>query len=424
MLEDRVRGAIRAKAGEIPPGALPPLRLPARRQPARRGLFGRLPGRRGLSLAAPIAAAVAVAAVIAAVFAAAGAIHHGAPPRPRPVVAPSTPPRYYVALTFTGNGQCCKPHEPSSPRTDAVVRVTATGQAVAMIKAPRPYGTFTGVSAAADDRTFVLAAQRLAPQTSPQPTKFFLLRLGPGGRPARLTPLRLPPLRLPTRRFPPPPANAEVTDFALSPDGTLLAVAAGSGAPVLYVFNLATGTERSWLPQGIGTSTDVGATQDSLSWTTDGRTLALIYWGRPNGGGVRLLDVAARGSNLLANSRLAVGQPANAAGQAYWIQARVTPDGRTVVGIRDRGPHFAQQLVEFSAQTGQARRVLSDIPAIYADNEKVEWASPSGGILIVTDAKSGHARPLGPFDEIDAGVLTGGHYTPLPWSGDIFAAAW
>jgi hypothetical protein len=40
--------------------------------------------------------------------------------------------------------------------------VTATGAALATISPPRPYGTFTGVSAAADNRTFVLAAQLLA----------------------------------------------------------------------------------------------------------------------------------------------------------------------------------------------------------------------------------------------------------------------
>lgn len=412
-LEARARMAIHAKAGEIPPGVLPPLRLPARR---RLSAPRRLPARRGLTLAAPIAAAVAVAGVIAAVFAVGGAVHRNTPTGPGAVVAPSTPPRYYVTLTFTGNGQCCQRGEPVSPQTHAVVRATATGRAVATIAPPRPYQTFTGVSAADDDRTFVLAAQRLAPLplTNQPPTKFFVLRLGPGSRPARLAPLRIPPLA------------TTVYDLALSPNGAFLAVTAGAPDPSLLVFNTATGAERIWSPPGIGTSRAVGATQGSLSWTSDGRTLALIYWGRPNGGGLRLLDVAERGSNLLANSsRLAVRQPKNAAGRAYWIQAQITPDGHTVVGIRGQSTHFSQQLVEFSAQTGKVVRALNDIRFLYGDNEQVHWASPSGNILIVTDARHGHHKlPPAPFVEANAGVLKDGHYTPLPWSSNTFQAAW
>lgn len=71
-------------------------------------------------------------------------------------------PEFYVALELIGDGQCCRPGLPSAPLTEAVVRVTATGTALATIPPPRPYGTFIGVTAAADNRTFVLAAQKLA----------------------------------------------------------------------------------------------------------------------------------------------------------------------------------------------------------------------------------------------------------------------
>lgn len=91
---------------------------------------------------------------------------------------------------------------------------------------PPPYATFVEVSAAADDRTFVLAAQKLAYCTAgrvpPVPaTKFFLLRLDPGhGRPgagATLTTLPIPAI----------PAGTAVSDFALSPDGSRLAMVSG-----------------------------------------------------------------------------------------------------------------------------------------------------------------------------------------------------
>jgi hypothetical protein len=410
MLEDRVRRAIHAKAGEIPPGAPPPLRLPARpRRTA--GLPAWLSGRRGLSLAAPIAAAAAVAAVIAAVFAAAGAIHLGAPPRPRPVVATSAPPRYYVALVDTGLGKAAKiggrgGFVPSPAY--AVVRVTSTGKAVATVTPPRPYQEFGLVTAAADDRTFVLDATRDGSGAD----KLFLLRLGPGGRPGRLIPLRIPP-----------PVSTGVADLALSPNGALLAVEAGGGKPSLFVVNIATGAERKWVPAGVGTNNIVG-TQDSLSWTADSRTLALIFGGGPGGGGVRLLNVTARGPNLLANSRLAVGQPKNAARGGYWSQARVTPDGQTIIAVRDRTGHYAQQLAEFSARTGKVLRVLNNLKFIYGSDERVGWASPSGNVLIVLSAKRGR-KLLMAYVDANAGVLRNGRYTALPWpSSDTFAAAW
>jgi hypothetical protein len=345
------------------------------------------------------------------VFAVAGAIHLGAPPRPRPA-ATSAPPRYYVALTYgSGYGKPTPLGTLEESRllpADAVVRVTATGQEVARITPPRPYQAFDEVTGAAGDRTFVLAAVH----GGWAGTKFFLLRLGTGGRPWRLVPLRIPP-----------PLTTNVTGMALSPDGTRLAIEAGPGKPSLFVFDLATGAKRAWLPAGIGTDRIIGA-QNSLSWTADGRTLALIFWGDPGGGGVRLLDVAAHGQNLLANSRLAVGQPKNATRLGYWAQARVTPDGRTIVAIRDRAGHPLPQLAEFSARTGKVLRVMGDDRFFSGGPQDVEWASTSGNVLIVAGAKHGPTIAHGPFPQAGAGVLRDGRYTPLPWSAYTFAAAW
>ena len=93
-------------------------------------------------------------------------------------------PGFYVALELVGDGQCCRPGLPYAPLTQAIVRGTATGAALATITAPHPYGTFIGVTAAADNRTFVLAAQELAqlPLTTPPATRLFLLRIDPAGR--------------------------------------------------------------------------------------------------------------------------------------------------------------------------------------------------------------------------------------------------
>jgi hypothetical protein len=45
----------------------------------------------------------------------------------------------------------------------AEVRASRTGAVLATVRPPRPFGLFTWVSAAADDHTFILAAQRYWP---------------------------------------------------------------------------------------------------------------------------------------------------------------------------------------------------------------------------------------------------------------------
>lgn len=96
-------------------------------------------------------------------------------------------------------------------------------------------------------RTFVLAAQKvrkIGQATSPPATRFFLLRLSPASSTsperALLTPLPIPAFS----------GNTSVWDFALSPDGTRLAVASGLGNLRLSVVNVATGTTRTWEPGG------------------------------------------------------------------------------------------------------------------------------------------------------------------------------
>ena len=261
-LEDRVRDAIRAKAAEVPPDAVPPLRLPDRRRSSFSLAHGgreRAGGLAGRAWAAPLAAAVGVAAALALVFALTGVIHSGRSASGQPSGLAALP-RYYVALTFTGSEQCCGYGKLYTPQTRAVIRATATGRALATITPPRPYGTFVGVTAAADDRTFVLAAQKLARipldgEVTAPATRFFLLRLSPGrgdpvGR-APLTPLPIPVI----------PAGTEVSDFALSPDGTHLAVVGGRNErprlnvydrQKLSVYNLAAGTDRTYRSGTVG----------------------------------------------------------------------------------------------------------------------------------------------------------------------------
>lgn len=124
-------------------------------------------------------------------------------------------------------------------------------------------------------------------------TKYCLLRLDPGhghpGQRATLTPLSIPVT----------PAGTWVSEFALSPDGSHLAMVSGRGDRLkLSVENLRAGTERTYRPGAVG---NVYATliteENSLSWGADNRTLAFVYgqWGGREG--VRLLDTARHHGN-------------------------------------------------------------------------------------------------------------------------------
>jgi hypothetical protein len=439
-LEDRVRDAIRAKAAEVPPDAVPPLRLPARR----RSFFSLTHGgrervggpaaraRARRAWAAPLAAAVGVAAALAVVFALTSVIHSGRSANGHPSGLAALPP-YYVALAFTSGAQFGGYGQLSTPQTRAVIRVTATGRALATVIPPRPYGTFAGVSAAAGDRTFVVAAQKLVRipldgEITVPATRFFLLRLGPGlGRPVgrvTLTPLPIPAI----------PVGTEVSDFAISPDGSRLAVISGRKERPrlnvydkleLSVYNLHAGTERTYRPGSVGNAPGVPITwitQNSLSWGTDNRTLAFVYGQWDGREGVRLLDTDRAGSGLLANSRVVIPRSRTTS----WTQIQLTADGQTIIG-NVNNPNVngsVERLVRVSAQTGKVVRVLHVTRGMADDVVQVHWMSPSGRVLIVTNLLRARHHSTAQYADVDAGMLTGGHYTPLPWSENTLTAAW
>jgi hypothetical protein len=312
-LEDRVRAATRAAADTVPPDSVPPLWLPptspagSRRRPS---WFGSPWARR----LAPLAAALAVVAVAVTMVLVGRAAQEPAsgpgggitPPGPMtagpPVsayVSSGQVPRYYVTIESRGN--------PNFKPSYAVVRATATGAALATIQASAAHGTVVAVTAAADDRTFVLDEQPFVATNIPanqgfQPRTFYLVRLGASGLPGR-------PTRLPMTV----PGGELMTGFALSPDGSKLAIAVEpdnvSNDPDLQqvrVYTLATGAVQTWSADGtIGFGPDDAR---SLSWASDERTLA-FFWAAAGAGvhtSVRLLDIGTGSGNLLADSRPAV----------------------------------------------------------------------------------------------------------------------
>ena len=130
------------------------------------------------------------------------------------------------------------------------------GAVLARIVAPKPYADYSGVSAAADDRTFVLVAEEKsasgdgAAGAANIPTAATL----PGRASTSCTSTRAKTQRHPGGRASCSPAGRlipagdKVHDMALSPDGHSLAADVGGVLfnTQLYVYNLATGTKRAW----------------------------------------------------------------------------------------------------------------------------------------------------------------------------------
>jgi hypothetical protein len=276
QLEGRLAAALRDTGEEISPQSVPPLRLRGGR---RRVTLPRLP-RRWMAWLTPLAAAGAVAAVVATSLAISGIFHghtrvgtsqaaaprwNGSPLGPRSALG-KVPP-YFVTLP---------PQALIYART-ATVRSTVTGRVLATFSPPRPYKVFTWVSGTADDRTFVLAAQRWWNIKSGQAgaaaqnrdnaalTVFFRMTFSPHTRSAQLTRLNVPQKVRATN----------LGGVGVSPDGTRLAL---DFRKSIQIVTLATGAIRTWTWPGSGWIGNWKPMGQIFSWSADGRYLAFQEW--------------------------------------------------------------------------------------------------------------------------------------------------
>ena len=246
----------------------------------------------------------------------------------------------------------------------AIVTDALTGKVLASVPPPTGSTGFIGVAAADDDHTFVLAAQSRTSAVG-----FYELRLGPTGQPRPVVPL-------------PVPALAYGGAFAVSADGSKLAIATATAKSAgIEVVSLASGGVRAWdAPSGHVTD---------LSWSGS-RSLAFLWWDGSRfpraaraRSGVRLLDTAAAGRNLLASRRV-IDQSAHTrlgtfTGVAYPL---ISGDGSKVFATMLWGgpANPMAEVVEFSARTGQALKVVAP-----AERESgmgswcgALWSNPSG----------------------------------------------
>jgi len=424
-LEDRVRLALRETGEEIGPHTVPSLRLRGGR---RRDRLPRIPGRWGAWLT-PLAAAAAVAAVVAASLAISTTFHghtrgtgpaaaprwNGSPVGPRSALR-KVPP-YFV--TLSGPTRSEGDHR-------AVVRSTVTGRTLATVTPPRPYRVFTWVSGAADDRTFVLAAQRYWYIASGQaglpaesrdnttPTVFFKLTFAPATHAATLTRLSVPgPIH-------------SLYGMAVSPDGTRLAL--DLNLKSIRVVTLATGTVRSWAWHGSGNIGNWKPMGQVLSWSADGRYLEFQQWGGhfDETMRIRILDTTAPGTSLTA-AKAIVAFPYSA-GTVAAMNTFLTPDGKRIVAATNfypphhSGPGGYVQVTEYSASTGKPLR-HEDRFSGPIGSQNVLWSSPSGSALVVSDPR-GAKDQYGVRSNI-LGVLANNKFTPIARSaGETINLAW
>jgi DNA-binding beta-propeller fold protein YncE len=418
-IEDRLRAATRAAAGTVAPGTAPPLHLPDRKQ--RRGSLQPLRRRRWPGWMAPLAAAASVAAVLAGTLAVTSLFHGHQPARPAvpgtvplhraPPFAHGPVPPYAVTLL---PGRLW-----ANPGTHAEVVATATGAVLATVRPPAPYANFTWVTAAGDDRSFVLAAHSQVPPPGSVPetagtTRFFVLRLDPPAGTARLSALPIAPIEDVPR------LGDTITGVALSPDGSKLAVASGpvGGRSVIQVFSTATGSARAWTAAGRSYISADRLGANPLSWTADGRTLAFDAQTGLNIE-VRLLDTGAPGENLWASPRVVTF--ANWPDGSVAGSAMITPDGARIVAMAvpaDRAGATQIRVNEFSVSTGKLTGVLEVLH--YRKGEitgwpDVEWTDSSGSTLIVSATRPrAWPAPNGGLTARVDGVVSQGRFTILP----------
>jgi hypothetical protein len=427
MIEDRLATALRDTGEEITPDSVPPLRL---RGAQRRVTLPRLP-RRWMTGLAPLAAAAAVVVVvvaslpISAMFQ--GHIHRtgpaAAPPWNGSPIGPRSAlrqvPPYFV--TLPPQGRIYDRTEAQPYARTATVRSTVTGRVLATVRVPRPYKVFTWVSGTADDRTFVLAAQRwwdighgqagmpAQNRDGRTPTVFYRLTFHPATGAAPLTRLTVPEKV----------HSSDIGGVGVSPDGTRLALTLRK---TLQIITLSTGDIRTWTWPGHGWIGNWKPFGQIFSWSADGRYLAFQVWGgRYNETAhVRILDTAAPGTSVTAarNILTFAQRPGILTFSAF--NTLLTADGTKIVTTTTFSPRQRSrigyvEITEFSVRTGKP--VLSqDRFSASLGYQEVLWASPDGRALVISDPR-GRKDSYGGRANV-LGVLAGNKFTPIPHGAD------
>jgi hypothetical protein len=273
-------------------------------------------------------------------------------------------------------------------------------------------GTF--VTAAADDRSFIIGVQGGGgPTQGGLDLRLFRFAISAAGKPGHLTELAAAPVR-----------NETTEGIALSPDGKLLAVSlmsnsGGNADPTIQVLNLATGATRTWTAPTRNYPYLIGPP----SWADGSRVIAFSWLNSKQSGlmgaprGIRLLDITAPGDNLLAGKVIV---PRGAVADGAIVSALITPDGRDVMVVtwRDLTPRASThtvvvQFAELQASTGKLVRLLRTQTERY-DFDHANTLEVSLGVLSL-GSQGRYALVQGTqFGWLDVGGPDPGRFTLLP----------
>ena len=386
----------------------PPLRLAAGFSPARtrRRLRGARRWRTWTWLAPATAAAMVVALAVALVISRnltnTGAVPANGPSPTGPATAgPGGVPRYYVAVQMA---------------THLVVGDSFTGAELTSIAAPAGV-IFLDVTAAGDDRTFVVAGRDGAGASAT--IGFFEIRLAPGTE---------HPVVMTSMPIESQPAGKAASTFpvALSSSGTELAVAetAGTGGIAVKVFSVATGKLlHDWTTTDPPLVLDSLADPPALTWIDGDRALALATLGTPTSLNtiygarqtVRRLNVPARaGSDLVADGTVQWEVPDgadNTCGYRFNWPPVISADGKTFTCTT--GASFVTYPLTAGPKGAGQGRVDLSLGSGYLVHT-VLWTSASGDTTI---AEWGAASSIAGQPKRDGGVQIGvishGTSTPL-----------
>jgi hypothetical protein len=440
----------------------PPLRLPAEPEAGPRRVR---PPRRWPRWGPPLAAAAAVIAVAATLVAiksiqnSSSVSENGTASATAPVTIPryaggtAGVPRYYVAL---------KQFDVKSSQYGIVVGDSLTGKTLATF-APPANTTFQSVSAAADDRTFVVTAVTFPGQPgqvfghATLTGTWYEVRIAPGSaHPASLTRLAVKPVTWVTPEHPElNPRPGQVFATALSASGQELAVSdipdipAASAQPrdweEVKVFSVATGRLlHDWIGHDPTSNISAavtttfygvpGGTPD-LTWIDGDHALALATSYQASktvvGGSktmtamVRRLNLAGSASgDLLTDSTvlwsgtLALSGGSGCFGAGGW-PPQLSADGSTVTCVTDYG----SERLSFVTEPLAAGTTASTKPTVVYQATASQvivggwletnflWVSPSADAFIVqwTAGGSGLSLPNRAY----SGVVSHGKFTPL-----------
>jgi hypothetical protein len=456
--EDLIRSTTRAIAStvrEVPPLRLEPssdgLGSPAGAPRRGRGNRGRQ--RRWRAWAAPVAAAATVVALAIALVVIKDIPNGGAAPH-KP--ATSTPagsgdvPRYYVALR-----QLAGDANSADQRNDIVVGDSLTGQTLATL-APPARTAFKSVTAAADDRTFVvfgLTSSTGSFQMSVNgPTitgGWYAVRLAPGtAHPARLA-------RLPVKAETEAGSGGALTGdgfvdtaaTAVSASGQEIAVpewTAPRGGLAVKVFSVATG---QLLHEWTASASSSLAQEPSLTWLDGDRELALVSRMQilqpksvTTNVVVREWPVAGPASgDLVADSKV-VWNVTGGGSHLTTLQSCVEPltggpvvisaDGQTfscpTAGGTGTNDHLSFHTYPLSASTTATTEGRIDYQVTFGKGQGLSipdilWASPSGDPLIGAFFPY-DGSPAAVASGVHVGLITGGKFTPLRIPASLAAA--